>query len=127
MSVEAICWALNLGERARTSSGTAPRPTQPRKDAGACRADREEPGLGLAQGGADEPAQDRRPQLRQVACAVAGGQSFAGNARCTPGLLQVRQRADPALTPAKPVRVVAKYVLDRASDSSDGVAGARPR
>src|SRR5262245_14459169 len=41
--------------------------------------------------------------------------------------LQVRQRADPALTAAQPVRVVAKYVLDRASDSSDGMAAARPR
>ena len=29
--------------------------------------------------------------------------------------------------PAQPVRVVAKDVLDRGSDSGDGVAGARPR
>jgi hypothetical protein len=43
------------------------------------------------------------------------------------GPLQVRQRADPALTPAQPARVVVKHVLDRASDGSDGIAGTRPR
>src|SRR5262249_25307537 len=40
---------------------------------------------------------------------------------------QVRQRADPALTPAQPARAVAKHVLDRGGDSSNGMAAARPR
>jgi hypothetical protein len=55
------------------------------------------------------------------------GRAFSGQCALSAGPLQVRQRADPALTPAQPVRVVAEYVLDRGSDSSDGVAAACPR
>src|SRR5262249_39498381 len=69
-----------------------------------------------------------RQELRQAACAVAGWAEHlwamhAGRL----GPFRVRQRADPAFTPAQPVWVVAEYVLDRGSDSRDGVSGARPR
>jgi hypothetical protein len=62
---------------------------------------------------------------RQVTPVQTGG--LARPTVVAPWPLHVRQRADPALTPAQPVRVVAKDVLDRASDSNDGVAGTCPR
>src|SRR4249919_3962144 len=55
-----------------------------------------------------------RQELRQVACAVAGWAEHLRGHACRARMpLRVRQRADPALTAAQPVRVVAKYGLDR--------------
>src|SRR5512138_1319173 len=68
-----------------------------------------------------------RQELRQVACAVASWAEHCAQGTLSAAALHVRQRADPALTPAQPVRVVAKYALDRGRDSGDGIAATRPR